>query len=85
MIIKHKHGRLEFLPRQVLPHNSNSSLEAFDLNHAYFFASIGGFLWFSKQKFLQQVLEKKTFLQALSSHSYEVAILTRFYKTLTSH
>jgi hypothetical protein len=28
MIIKHKHGRLESLPRQDLPHNSNSSLEA---------------------------------------------------------
>jgi hypothetical protein len=44
MIIIHKHGRLESLPRQDLPHNSNSSLEAFNLNHAYFFASIGGFL-----------------------------------------
>jgi hypothetical protein len=45
MIIKHKHGRLEFfLPRQDLPHNSNSSLEAFNFSHAYFFASIGWFL-----------------------------------------
>jgi hypothetical protein len=44
MIVKHKHGRLEFLPGQDLPHNSNSSLKAFNLNHAYFFASIGGFL-----------------------------------------
>jgi hypothetical protein len=44
MIIKHKHGRLEFLPHQDLPHNSNSSLEAFNLSHAYLFASIGGFL-----------------------------------------
>jgi hypothetical protein len=44
MIIIHKHGRLEFLPRQDLPHNSNSSLEALNLSHAYFFASIGGFL-----------------------------------------
>jgi hypothetical protein len=43
MIIKHKHGHLEFLPRQDLPHNSNSSLEAFDLSHTYFFASIEGF------------------------------------------
>jgi hypothetical protein len=44
MIIKHKHGRLETLPRQDLLHNSNSSLEAFNLSHDYFFASIGGFL-----------------------------------------
>jgi hypothetical protein len=44
MIIKHKHGRLESLPRQDLPHNSNSSLKAFNLSHAYLFASIGGFL-----------------------------------------
>jgi hypothetical protein len=43
MIIKHKHERLEFLPHQDLPHNSNSSLEAFDLSHTYFFASIEGF------------------------------------------
>jgi hypothetical protein len=58
MIIKHKHGRLEFLPRQDLPHNSNSSLKVFKFSHAYFFASIGGFLWFLKTKFLQQVLDK---------------------------
>jgi hypothetical protein len=44
MIIIHKHGHFEFLPRQDLPHNSNSSLEAFNRSHAYFFASIGGFL-----------------------------------------
>jgi hypothetical protein len=44
MIIKHKHGRLESLPCQDLPHKSNSSLEAFNLSHAFFFASIGGFL-----------------------------------------
>jgi hypothetical protein len=44
MIIIHKHGRLESLPRQDLPHNSISSLEAFNLSHAYLFASIGGFL-----------------------------------------
>jgi hypothetical protein len=44
MIIIHKHGRLELLPHQDLPHNSNSSLEAFNLSHAYFFSSIGGFL-----------------------------------------
>jgi hypothetical protein len=34
MIIKHKHGHLEFLPRQDLPHNSNSSLEVFNFSHA---------------------------------------------------
>jgi hypothetical protein len=84
MIIKHKYGRLESLPRQDLPYNSNSSLEAFNLSHACLFASIGGFLWFSKTKFLQQVLDKN-FLQALSSRSYKVAILNKFYKTLTSH
>jgi hypothetical protein len=44
MIIKHKHGRLESLPRQDLPHNSNSSLKTFNLSHAYLFASIGRFL-----------------------------------------
>jgi hypothetical protein len=44
MIIKHKHERLESLPRQDLPHNSNSSLKAFNFSHAYFFASIGEFL-----------------------------------------
>jgi hypothetical protein len=43
MIIKHKHGRLELLPNQDLPHNSNLSLEVFNLSHAYFFAFIGGF------------------------------------------
>jgi hypothetical protein len=80
MIIKHKHWRLESLPRQDLPHNSNSSLEIFNFSFAYFFASIGGFLWFSKLKFLQQVLDKKTFLQAFSSRSYKVAILNKFYK-----
>jgi hypothetical protein len=40
MIIKHKDARLEFLPRQHLPHNSDSSLEAFNFSYAYFFASI---------------------------------------------
>jgi hypothetical protein len=44
MIIKHKHGRLESLPHQDLPHNSNSSIEAFNLSHAYLFASVGGLL-----------------------------------------
>jgi hypothetical protein len=67
MIIIHKHGRLEFLPRQDLPHNSNSSLEVFNFGRAYFFASIGGFLRFSKIKFLQQVLDKKLFPSSLMS------------------
>jgi hypothetical protein len=44
MIIKHKLGHLDSLPRQDLPHNPNSSLEVFNFSHAYFFASIGGFL-----------------------------------------
>jgi hypothetical protein len=44
MIIIHKYGRLESLPRQDLPHNSNFSLKAFNLSHAYLFASVGGFL-----------------------------------------
>jgi hypothetical protein len=44
MITLHKHGSLESLPRQDLPHNSNSSLEAFNLSYDYLFASIGGFL-----------------------------------------
>jgi hypothetical protein len=67
MIIIHKHGRLESLPRQDLPHNSNSSLKAFNLSHAYLFASIGGFLWFSKTKFLQQVLDKNLSPSSLKS------------------
>jgi hypothetical protein len=58
MIIKHKHVRLQFLPNQDLPHNSNLSLEVFNFSHAYFFASIGGFSRFSKIKFLQQVLDQ---------------------------
>jgi hypothetical protein len=61
MIIKHKHGRLEFLPRQVLPHNSNSSLEAFNLNHAYFFASIGGFFMIFKTKIPATSIRQKPF------------------------
>jgi hypothetical protein len=48
MIIIHKHGRLEFSPRQDLPHNSNSSLEIFNFSHAYFFASLEGFYGFQK-------------------------------------
>jgi hypothetical protein len=48
MIIKHKHGRLESLPRQDLPHNSNSSLEAFNLSHAYFLLPLEGFYDFQK-------------------------------------
>jgi hypothetical protein len=84
MIIIHKHGRLELLPNQSLPHNSNSSLEVFNFSHAYFFASIGGFHDFSKDKFPQQVLDKK-FLQVLTCRSYEVAILNNFHKIVTSH
>jgi hypothetical protein len=52
---------LEFLPNQDLPHISNLSLEVFNFNHAYFFASIGGFSCFLKIKFMQQVLDKKSF------------------------
>jgi hypothetical protein len=63
MIIKHKHGRLEFLPNQDLPHNSNSSLEVFSFSYAYFFASIGGFHDFSKYKIpatsIRQILFSK--------------------------
>jgi hypothetical protein len=83
MIIIHKHGRSQSLPRQDLPHNSNSSLKTFNLSHAYLFASVGGFLWFSKTKFLQQVLDKKTFSKLYQVA--QVAILNKFYKTLTSH
>jgi hypothetical protein len=67
MIIIHKHGRLESLTRQDLPHNSNSSLEVFNFSHAYFFASIRGFLWFFKNKFLQQVLDKNLSPSSLKS------------------
>jgi hypothetical protein len=67
MIIIHKHGRLEFLPHQDLPHNSNSSLEIFNFSHVYFFASIGGFHDFSKIKFLQQVLDKNIYSSSLLS------------------
>jgi hypothetical protein len=67
MVIIHKHGHLESLPRQDLPHNSNSLLEVFNFSHAYFFASIGGFLWFSKIKFLQQVLDKNLSPSSLMS------------------
>jgi hypothetical protein len=67
MIIKHKHGRLEFLPNQDLPHNWNSSLKVFNFSHPYFFASIGGFHDFSKIKFLQQVLYKNLSPSSLMS------------------
>jgi hypothetical protein len=68
MIIMHKHGHLESLPHQDLPHNSNSSLEVFDFNHAYFFAFIGGFFYdFSKIKFPQQVLDKNLSPSSLMS------------------
>jgi hypothetical protein len=61
MIIKHKHGRLESLPRQDLPHNSNSSLEAFNLSHAYFFASIGGFFMIFKNNIPATSIRQKPF------------------------
>jgi hypothetical protein len=61
MIIIHQHGHLESLPRQDLPRNSNSSLEAFNLSHAYFFASIGGFLCFFKNKIPATSVRQKPF------------------------
>jgi hypothetical protein len=60
MIIKHKHGRFEFLPRQDLPHNSNSSPKIFNFSHTSLLPS-EGFYDFKKTKFLQQVLDKKLF------------------------
>jgi hypothetical protein len=59
--MKHKHGHLEFLQNQDLPHNSNLSLEVFNFSHAYFFASIGGFSRFSKIKFLATSIRQKPF------------------------
>jgi hypothetical protein len=67
MIIKHKHGRLESLPRQDLPHNSNSSLKVFNFSHAYFFASIRGVFMIFQTKFLQQVLDKNLSPSSLKS------------------
>jgi hypothetical protein len=61
MINIHKHGHLESLPCQDLPHNSNSSLEAFNLSRAYLFASIGGFLCFSKKKIPATSIRQKPF------------------------
>jgi hypothetical protein len=61
MIIKHKHGHLEFLPNQDLPHNSNSSLEVFNFSHSYFFASIGGFHDVSKDKIPATSIRQKPF------------------------
>jgi hypothetical protein len=61
MIIIHKHGRFEFLPNQDLPHNSNPSLEVFNFSHAYFFASIGGFHDFSKDKIPATSIRQKPF------------------------
>jgi hypothetical protein len=49
MIIIHKHERLESLPRQDLPHNSNSSLEAVNLSHATSLLPLEGFYDFQKQ------------------------------------
>jgi hypothetical protein len=40
---------------------------------------------FFKNKIPATSVRQKTFLQALSCHSYEVDILNNFYKTLTSH
>jgi 5'-deoxynucleotidase YfbR-like HD superfamily hydrolase len=84
MIIKHKHGRLEFLPRQDLPHNSNSSLKSSISAMLTSLLPSEGFYDF-KNKIPATSIRQKTFLQALASHSYEVAILNQFYKTLTSH
>jgi hypothetical protein len=61
MIIIHKQGHLEFLPRQHLPHNSNSSLKVFNFSHAYFFSSIGGFLCFFKNKIPATSVREKPF------------------------
>jgi hypothetical protein len=61
MIIKHKHGRLESLPRQELPHNSNSSLKVFKFSHAYFFASIGGFFYDFSNKIPATSIRQKPF------------------------
>jgi 2-C-methyl-D-erythritol 4-phosphate cytidylyltransferase len=38
-----------------------------------------------KNKFLQQVLDKKNFLQVLTCRLFKVAILNNFHKNLTSH
>jgi hypothetical protein len=61
MIILHKHRRLEFLPNQDLPHNSHLSLEVFNSSYAYFFASIGGFSWFFKNKIPTTSIRQKHF------------------------
>jgi hypothetical protein len=61
MVIIHKHGRLESLPRQDLPHDSNSSLEVFYFSHAYLFASIGGFFMIFKNKIPATGVRQKPF------------------------
>jgi hypothetical protein len=61
MIIIHKHGRLELLPNQDLPYNSNSSLEVFNFSHAYFFDSLEGFHDFSKDKISATSIRQKPF------------------------
>jgi hypothetical protein len=63
MIVIHKHWHLESLRSQDLP----LQLEVFSFSYAYFFAPIGGFLWFSKIKFLQQVLDKNLSPSSLMS------------------
>jgi hypothetical protein len=73
----HKHGRLEFLPNRDLPHTSYLSLEVLNSNHAYFFASIGGFSWFFKNKIMQQVLDRN-----LSPSSHMSLIWSGYHKQL---
>jgi hypothetical protein len=58
MVIKHKHGHLEFLPNQDLPRNSNSfSRSSISAMLTSLFPLVG-FHDFSKEKILQQVLDK---------------------------
>jgi hypothetical protein len=84
MIIKHKHGCSESLPHQDLPHNSNSLLEVFNFSHAYFFASIRGFYDFQKKNPATSI-KQKPFSKLSQVAHIKMAILNKFYKTLTSH
>jgi hypothetical protein len=61
MITIHKHGRLEFLPNQDLPHNSYLLLEVLNSSHAYFFASFWGFSWIFKNKIPTASIRQKPF------------------------
>jgi hypothetical protein len=61
MVVIHKHGHLECLPNQDLPHNSNLSLKVFNFSHANFFASIGGFSWFLENKIPATSIRQKPF------------------------